>query len=182
MLYNDNFFLKMPTFIAMVYGQGNVRMFDNTWYYVCGEGDFILLQSTMLTIEGRFQKSQFSRKYFYLVPNFVSLYFITFIIPMWHNTIGYLANYNSTILTDVGIRAGNDVIEVKMKGPNADRSKRVLDVLVNGEYQFFDNGPLRRRDFTGFYSFFYINDTLTSIWKYEFKSGIVVVLRCLSSF
>lgn len=50
-----------------------------------------------------------------------------------------------------------------MKGPNADRSKRVLDVLVNGEYQFFDNGPLRRRDFTGFYSFFYINDTLTSI-------------------
>lgn len=103
---------------AMVYGQGNVRMFDNTWYYVCGEGDFILLQSTMLTIEGRFQKSPFS------------------------------PNYNSTILTDVGIRAGNDVIEVKMKGPNADRSKRVLDVLVNGEYQFFDNGPLRRRDFT----------------------------------
>lgn len=82
MLYNDNFFFKMPTFIAMVYGQGNVRMFDNTWYYVCGEGDFILLQSTMLTIEGRFQKSPFSRKYFYLVPNFVSLYFITFIIPM----------------------------------------------------------------------------------------------------
>lgn len=69
-----------------------------------------------------------------------------------------------------------------MKGPNADRSKRVLDVLVNGEYQFFDNGPLRRRDFTGFYSSFYINDTLTSILKYEFKSGIVVVLRCLSSF
>lgn len=47
-----------------------------------------------------------------------------------------------------------------MKGPNADRSKRVLDVLVNGEYQFFDNGPLRRRDFTGSYSFSYINDTL----------------------
>lgn len=188
MLYNDNFFLKMPTFIAMVYGQGNVRMFDNTWYYVCGEGDFILLQSTMLTIEGRFQKSPFSRKYFYLVPNFVSLYFITFIIPMWHNTIGYLANYNSTILTDVGIRAGNDVIEVKMKGPNADRSKRVLDVLVNGEYQFFDNGPLRRRDFTGFYSFFYINDTLilyenmnlkaVSLWFWDVYRPFNSVYRC----
>lgn len=103
---------------AMVYGQGNVRTFDNEDYYVCGEGDFILLQSSPVTIEGRFQRSPFN------------------------------PNYNSTILTDVGIRAGNDIIEIKMKGPNADRSKRVLEVLVNGEYQFFDNGPLRWKDFS----------------------------------
>ncbi|XP_061188229.1 sushi domain-containing protein 2-like [Saccostrea echinata] len=103
---------------AMVFGQGNVRTFDNDSYFVCGEGDFILLESTPVTIEGRFQKSPFSQ------------------------------NYNSTILTDVGIRSGNDVIEIRMKGPNADRSKRILDVLVNGEYQFFDNGPLQWKDFT----------------------------------
>lgn len=78
-IINLLFLLKIPTFLAMVYGQGNVRMFDNTAYYVCGEGDFILLQSTMVTIEGRFQKSPFSRAYLHLVPNFISLFFITFL-------------------------------------------------------------------------------------------------------
>ena len=48
---------------AMVYGQGNVRTFDNEDYDVCGEGDFILLQSSPLTIEGRFQRSPFNRKF-----------------------------------------------------------------------------------------------------------------------
>ena len=48
---------------AMVYGQGNVRTFDNEDYYVCGEGDFILLQSSPVTIEGRFQRSPFNRKF-----------------------------------------------------------------------------------------------------------------------
>lgn len=62
----------------MVYGQGNVRTFDNSEYYVCGEGDFILLQSSMLTIEGRFQKSPFSRKYLHLVLNFTSLFLFYF--------------------------------------------------------------------------------------------------------
>jgi hypothetical protein len=50
-------------FSAMVYGQGNVRTFDDERYFVCGEGDFILLKSSAVTIEGRFQKSSFNRKY-----------------------------------------------------------------------------------------------------------------------
>lgn len=72
--------------------------------------------------------------YFYLVLNFVLLYFIIFIIFMWYNIIGYLVNYNFIILIDVGIWVGNDVIEVKMKGLNVDWLKCVLDVFVNGEY------------------------------------------------
>lgn len=72
--------------------------------------------------------------YFYLVLNFVLLYFIIFIIFMWYNIIGYLVNYNFIILIDVGIWVGKDVIEVKMKGLNVDWLKCVLDVFVNGEY------------------------------------------------
>lgn len=52
---------------AMVYGQGNVRTFDNEDYYVCGEGDFILLQSSPVTIEGRFQRSPFNRKLSFVI-------------------------------------------------------------------------------------------------------------------
>lgn len=48
---------------AMVYGQGNVRTFDDEKYHVCGEGDFILLDSSPVSIEGRFQKSPFNREY-----------------------------------------------------------------------------------------------------------------------
>lgn len=47
----------------MVYGQGNVRTFDDEKYHVCGEGDFILLDSSPVSIEGRFQKSPFNREY-----------------------------------------------------------------------------------------------------------------------
>ena len=43
----------------MVFGQSHVLTFDGAHYRVCGEGDFVLLQSMELTIEGRFQKSPF---------------------------------------------------------------------------------------------------------------------------
>ncbi|XP_061189248.1 sushi domain-containing protein 2-like [Saccostrea echinata] len=103
---------------AMVFGQSNVRTFDGQKYHVCGEGDFVLLNSTDVKIVGRFQKSPFNPQ-----------------------------NTKSVILTAVGVQARNEVVEIKLKGPEVDRSIRTLDVLVNGEFHYFDQGPQRWKDF-----------------------------------
>ena len=53
----------------------------------------------------------------------------------------------SLILTDVGIKLGHNKVEIRLKGPNVDRSKRLLDVLVNGQFILFDDPSLRWQDF-----------------------------------
>ncbi|XP_056013014.1 sushi domain-containing protein 2-like isoform X2 [Ostrea edulis] len=103
---------------AMVFGQSNVRTFDGQSYHVCGTGDFVLLNSTDVKIVGRFQKSPFNPQY-----------------------------NRSVILTAVGIHIKQEMIEIKMKGPQVDRSTRTLDVVVNGEFHYFDQGPRRWKDF-----------------------------------
>ncbi|XP_022320895.2 sushi domain-containing protein 2-like isoform X1 [Crassostrea virginica] len=103
---------------AMIFGQSNVRTFEGQRYHICGEGDFVLLNSSYVKIVGRFQKSPFNAQY-----------------------------DKSVILTAVGIQVRQEVIEIKLKGPEVDRSMRTLDVLVNGEFQYFDQGPQRWKDF-----------------------------------
>jgi hypothetical protein len=58
-------------------------------------------------------------------------------------------NNRSVILTAVGIQIKQEIVEIKMKGPQVDRSTRTLDVLVNGEFHYFDQGPRRWKDFKG---------------------------------
>lgn len=49
---------------AMVFGQSNVVTFEGQRYHICGEGDFVLLNSSSVKIVGRFQKSPFHCKWF----------------------------------------------------------------------------------------------------------------------
>lgn len=46
----------------MIFGQSNVRTFEGQRYHICGEGDFVLLNSSNVKIVGRFQKSPFNGK------------------------------------------------------------------------------------------------------------------------
>eukprot|EP00105_Crassostrea_gigas_P014706 XP_011431480.1 PREDICTED: sushi domain-containing protein 2 isoform X1 [Crassostrea gigas] len=103
---------------AMVFGQSNVVTFEGQRYHICGEGDFVLLNSSSVKIVGRFQKSPFHSQY-----------------------------NKSVILTAVGIQIRQEVVEIKLKGPEVDRSTRTLDVVVNGEFHYFDKGPRRWKDF-----------------------------------
>lgn len=52
----------------------------------------------------------------------------------------------------MGIQIRQEVVEIKLKGPEVDRSTRTLDVVVNGEFHYFDKGPRRWKDFEGMQS------------------------------
>lgn len=159
----------------MIFGQSNVRTFEGQRYHMCGEGDFVLLNSSDVKIVGRFQKSPFNGK---PIQSFEVPYFefwihwfgvnskfkiktrngklrysdklLTIVRDWILTTLLLLAQYDkSVILTAVGIQVRQEVIEIKLKGPEVDRSMRTLDVLVNGEFQYFDQGPQRWKDFQG---------------------------------
>ncbi|XP_052089797.1 sushi domain-containing protein 2-like [Mytilus californianus] len=123
-----------PPTPAMVFGQGHFETFDGMYQRMCGPGDFLLMNTTLpdgsvVTVQGRFYENVFPE-----------------IVGEGGNT--------SVILTNVGIRvvrgSTTETVEIRLKLPTADRSKRYLDVLVNQQYHFFDNKQSFWQDFTSF--------------------------------
>ncbi|KAL5012737.1 hypothetical protein ScPMuIL_011288 [Solemya velum] len=107
---------------AAVYGQGHIRSFDGSpAYHMFGTGDFILLRNTDLTLHGRFEQNPFN------------------------TTLG------PSVLTSIGVHErGEKILEIRMRPPSFDRSKYLLDVLVNHTYHFFDRRELFWQDFHGY--------------------------------
>lgn len=53
---------------------------------------------------------------------------------------------HSVILTNIGIQAGQERLEIRLRKNN---SQRLLDILVNNTFQYFDDPLTYFQDFAG---------------------------------
>jgi hypothetical protein len=60
------------------------------------------------------------------------------------------------MMTNVAVRVGTETVEIRLKLPTADRTRRHLDVLVNQKYYFFDNKQTYWQDFKSKFNRIYI--------------------------
>ncbi|KAJ8297968.1 hypothetical protein KUTeg_024499 [Tegillarca granosa] len=116
---NNVYFLSV--FSAIVYGQGHINTLDNAKFRMCSKGDYTLLKGPDFTIQGRFQNSAANGSF----------------------------NNMTVILTNIAVKTRSETIEIRLRHPSVDRSKRYLDVLVNNTYQTFDNKEMFWQDYKG---------------------------------
>ncbi|XP_060065924.1 sushi domain-containing protein 2-like [Ylistrum balloti] len=114
-----------PPRAAAIFGQGHVETLDHRHYRVFGAGDFKLLESPYanITIQGRF-----SRNYMDILRQKT-----------------YTTLNSSVVLTSVGIEVGHERVEIKLDRNNP---RRLLNVLVNNTFQFFDSEPVYMQQFS----------------------------------
>lgn len=107
----------------MVFGQSHVLTFDRRSATMCADGDYVLYQDSNLIVHGRFQMNPRSLK-------------------------------SSLILTAIGVRAKDETVIIQLKygayhqnSKNRNQSDPVLDVIVNGQYQFYEREDNKWQDF-----------------------------------
>lgn len=107
----------------MVFGQSHVLTFDRRSATMCADGDYVLYQDSNLIVHGRFQMNPRSLK-------------------------------SSLILTAIGVRAKDENVIIQLKygayhqnSKNRNQSDPVLDVIVNGQYQFYEREDNKWQDF-----------------------------------
>lgn len=108
---------------AMVFGQSHVLTFDRRSATMCADGDYVLYQDSNLIVHGRFQMNPRSLK-------------------------------SSLILTAIGVRAKDETVIIQLKygayhqnSKNRNQSDPVLDVIVNGQYHFYEREDNKWQDF-----------------------------------
>lgn len=107
----------------MVFGRSHVLTFDRRSATMCADGDYVLYQDSNLIVHGRFQMNPRSLK-------------------------------SSLILTAIGVRAKDETVIIQLKygayqqnSKNRNQSDPVLDVIVNGQYQFYEREDNKWQDF-----------------------------------
>lgn len=107
----------------MVFGRSHVLTFDRRSATMCADGDYVLYQDSNLIVHGRFQMNPRSLK-------------------------------SSLILTAIGVRAKDETVIIQLKygayhqnSKNRNQSDPVLDVIVNGQYQFYEREDNTWQDF-----------------------------------
>lgn len=107
----------------MVFGQSHVLTFDRRSATMCADGEYVLYQDSNLIVHGRFQMNPRSLK-------------------------------SSLILTAIGVRAKDETVIIQLKygayhqnSKNRNQSDPVLDVIVNGQYQFYEREDNKWQDF-----------------------------------
>ncbi|XP_033742451.1 sushi domain-containing protein 2-like isoform X2 [Pecten maximus] len=115
-----------PPRAAAIYGQGHVRTLGNRYYRVYGAGDFILLEtmSNDVSIQGRFSRQ----------------YQDTSSKQQTSTTLN-----SSVFLSSIGVSSGKEIVEIKL---DRNSPRRMLNVLVNNTFQFFDSEPLYMQQFS----------------------------------
>ena len=87
------------------------------------EGDYILYQDSEMMVHGRFQRYNLSK-----------------------------TSKKSVILTAVGVKAKDETVIIKLKhgAPKQNMNEKgpLLDVIVNGEFQFYDRDDNKWQDFS----------------------------------
>lgn len=116
-----------PPKAATIYGQGHVRTLDSRYYRVYGAGDFTLLETVSqdVIVQGRF-----SRQYLDTTSTTQKIY----------------TNLNSSVfLSTIGVFTAHEVVEIKL---DRNSPRRMLNVLVNNTFQFFDTEPVYMQQFS----------------------------------
>nr|XP_022326514.1 sushi domain-containing protein 2-like [Crassostrea virginica] len=110
---------------AIIHGQSHIKAFDGHSATVCMEGDYILYQDSEMVVHGRFQRYNLSK-----------------------------TSKKSVILTAVGVKAKDETVIIKLKhgAPKQNMNEKgpLLDVIVNGEFQFYDREDNKWQDFSHF--------------------------------
>ncbi|XP_021348303.1 sushi domain-containing protein 2-like isoform X1 [Mizuhopecten yessoensis] len=114
-----------PPRAATIYGQGHVETLDKNQYRVYGAGDFKLLEVVPMdiTMQGRFSRDYLAK-----------------------STRGKSTTLNSSvILSSIGIEVGQERVEIKL---DRNSPQRMLNVLVNNTFQFFNSEPEYMQQFS----------------------------------